>query len=518
MLSQDQWQQKKQTKQEAKAAKRAKLDPDNAKSVKDVMDENARKRKREEAGELSEVEGIELEKPKEGLKPFKGQGKKQKKEERKAQGDPNLPESVDQQADIDPARARAEKRKEKRQEKRQLKKAREGVKVAKVQAKKARRVQETALAEDANADPPMGGAGDSGVETDTSAVDLDPIDITGMTDPIEVALESSSTATPSPIPRSPVSDLPRGQSGTSSISSVAPLTTAPSEEKSEKRARILPRCTTNPEELRARLQQRIEALRAARKADADDGTPARNRQELMEARRRKEDQRKAHKKEVRLKAKEEELRQRDLALSRGSPLLSPAVMSPASGSNPNPSPLREHTESANHFSFGRIAFENGQTMTANLNTVLDPHRRRGPQDPQTALQAANNRAERLAGLDATKRADIEEKDVWLNATKRAHGEKIRDDSSLLKKTLKRKEKAKKKSEKEWGERIEGVEKGKAMKQKKREENLQKRKDGKGVKGKKSKGGAKKGKPKIKARPGFEGSFRAKVGGGAGKAK
>ncbi|KFY20034.1 hypothetical protein V491_04039, partial [Pseudogymnoascus sp. VKM F-3775] len=115
-----------------------------------------------------------------------------------------------------------------------------------------------------------------------------------------------------------------------------------------------------------------------------------------------------------------------------------------------------------------------------------------------------------AGLDEGKRADIEEKDVWLAAKRRAHGEKVRDDGSLLKKTLKRKEKAKKKSEKEWGERKEGIAKSQAIRQKKREENLQKRKDSKGVKGKKGgKPGAKKGGAKPKSRPGFEGSFTTK---------
>ena len=94
--------------------------------------------------------------------------------------------------------------------------------------------------------------------------------------------------------------------------------------------------------------------------------------------------------------------------------------------------------------------------------------------------------------------------------KRAHGEKVRDDTSLLKKTLKRREKAKKKSESEWKERKDGVAKGQAMKQKRREENLKKRSEEKGGKGKK-KGGAKGGaKPKAKmSRPGFEGSFTGK---------
>ncbi|MCJ1285729.1 hypothetical protein MMC26_005070 [Xylographa opegraphella] len=501
---QNQWQRKKQTKEEARAAKLAKLDPDNAKSAKDVMDENARKRKREEDGDISEAERGEIEKPKEGLKETKPKAKKQRKQEKSASE--QVPwKSGGRLPDMELTKTKAEKRKEKRERR----KAKDEARNVKLMARKARKDQETALVEDAKDDIPIGDPNDLDGDGKTAAIHLEPVKAPGMSDQNEIPQISDGTATPSPTPPSPTFDASTAQSGTSSISSITHPTIPASKDRTDHNHKILSIPQTDPEELKARLQQRIEALRAARKANAADGTAARNRQELMEARRRKEEQRKAHKKELRVKAREEELRQRDLALSRGSPLLSPAIMSPVPGMNAISSPLGSRVESSNHFSFGRIAFENGQTMTATLNAVRDPHKRKGPQDPLTALQAVNNRTERISALDPSKRADIEEKDSWLNARKRAHGERLQDDSSLLKKTLKRKEKAKKKSEKEWGERIEGIEKGKAMKQKKREENLQKRKDEKGVKGKKVKSkvkGTKKGKPK--ARPGFEGSFRA----------
>jgi hypothetical protein len=159
-----------------------------------------------------------------------------------------------------------------------------------------------------------------------------------------------------------------------------------------------------------------------------------------------------------------------------------------------------------------VAFADGQQLTDDLSTLLSAPKKRGPQDPATALLASEKKRQRIAGLDEEKRADIEEKELWLNAKKRAHGEKVRDDTSLLKKTLKRKEKAKKKSEKEWTERKDGVAKSQAMRQKKREENLQKRRDEKGGKGKGKGKSLKSKKPKVKSRPGFEGSF------GSGKRK
>ena len=142
-------------------------------------------------------------------------------------------------------------------------------------------------------------------------------------------------------------------------------------------------------------------------------------------------------------------------------------------------------------------------------SLRDPKKTKGPSDPRTALQAAQNKQSRVAGYDAAKRADIGEKDMWLHARQRAQGERVKDDTSLLKKALKRKEKQKNKSEKQWQEREQAVVKGKEAKQRKREANLQKRKEEKGGKGKKGKGGKSAGGAgKKKGRPGFEGRFKA----------
>src|SRR2546421_5198750 len=162
----------------------------------------------------------------------------------------------------------------------------------------------------------------------------------------------------------------------------------------------------------------------------------------------------------------------------------------------------------NHLSFGRVTFGDGKFMDADLSNVHNTKKPKGPQDPATALQANEKKQARLAGLDDEKRVDIEEKDLWLNARKRAHGERVRDNTSLLKKALKRKDKAKKKSEREWNERMEGVKKSQDARQKKREDNLRKRKEDKGFNGKKSSGAVKGSKKKVKKRPGFEGSFTA----------
>jgi hypothetical protein len=246
-----------------------------------------------------------------------------------------------------------------------------------------------------------------------------------------------------------------------------------------------------------RLEARLSELRAARKADGADGRPARNRQELLEMRRKKEEERRTQKKEQRRKAKEEEARKQEEEIARR--------FSPGGSGSLLASP-RSPMESSNNFSFGRVAFGDGAQADATLSSLTEERTHKGPADPATALKAAQSKKSRLSGLDEDKRADIEQKDMWLNAKKRAHGDRVRDDTSLLKKALKRQEGAKKKSEKEWQGRLEGVAKGQEIRQRKREDNLRKRKEEKGSKGKKNKS------KKVK-RPGFEGSFKGRTGGG-----
>lgn len=392
---------------------------------------------------------------------------------------------------------------EEEKQKKERRKAEDDAKATKAKAKKERKARKAALEETSK----DAAAGADSSDKDDEAVQGGEIERIETEDIVnEPQIDLSSTTTPS-TSRSSAFDASPNHSGFSSISSIAPpaamedpqsekpLQEEPQEEPQE------PRPT--PEEIKARFVARIEAMKRARNADGLNGAPARNRQELMEARRQKEEQRKAHKKELRHKAKEEERQKRNETLARGSPLLSGSpILSPGS-------PLNNPSSPANNFSFSRVSFADGQHASATLNAIIDPKTKpKGPSDPRTALLAAQKKLCRLNSLDESKKADIAEKDTWLNARKRAHGERIRDDTSLLQKTLKRKEKQKKRSSKEWNERLDGVKKSQDMKQKKREANLQKRKEQTGKKGGKS--GVRKGKGKTKARPGFEGSFRAKA--------
>ncbi|KAK4545045.1 hypothetical protein LTR36_003596 [Oleoguttula mirabilis] len=516
----EQWNRKKQTKEQKRAAKKAKLDPANQKSALDVMKERERKRKRElgmedEAGE--KVEGGD------------GADKRQKVEDGE-----------------DASEAKRREKADKRKEKRQVKKEKIAKKQAKAEAKKAAKQDrdlEEAQAEGQQGEKAADEDGDEGdAEPEHMQIDaeLDAFDASGFSEEPAPALTENDAdddlAEASSVPSSPAVDSPAFDTATnhstaSSSSSIVPPSTTeqPTQPKQPKQAPSKPTVdtdqpTTAPadappkrldpvsgtsspriqlpnidqEQLQERLRQRIEELRAKRKADGPDGKPAKSRQELLDQRRKKEEQRKATKKDQRRKAKDEEDRKREeqLRAGSGSPM-SADIFSPGS---PRPQ--------ENSFSFSRLAFEDGTSADAGLTGLNDPRKKKGPQDPRTALEAAQKKQARISGLDDEKRADIAEKDLWLNAKKRAHGERVRDDTSLLKKALKRKEKQKGKSGKEWQEREQAVVHGKEMKQKKRDTNLAKRKEekGGGSKGKK-KGGAPKG-GKKKARPGFEGRFKA----------
>ncbi len=498
----------------------AKLDPRNNKSALDVLKEREAevlKRKREdedddEAGEEERVDDVVPKKRRKG------------------------------QEDAEATEARRKKKAERRAEKRVAKKEKKVSQQAKQEVKKSRkqkRVEKEGKVEPSHEADAEEDGGDAEEVPPERMADMEAVDLSGLVDEQEdglnghdedAASEVSSVPT-TPLIDSPAFDLRTNHSAASSSSSIVPpstvdqikptqppklnaktatKTTAPGLPSNADSPTVAGTSSPKPNipritdaEKTERLRKRIEELRAARKADSQ---PARSRQELLEQRRKKEEQRKAHKKELRRKAKEEEQRREDEQLrGSGSPLTS-NIFSP-----------RSPAATENAYSFSRLAFEDGTAADPELGELKSAHKRKGPQDPKTALAAAQKKDARIAGYDAEKKADIADKDMWLNAKKRAHGERVRDDTSLLKKALKRKEKAKGKSEEQWKEREHTVVHGKEMKQKRRESNLAKRREEKGGKGKKGKKdggkggkqgakGAKKGGPKKRA--GFEGSFKA----------
>ncbi|KAK4160104.1 hypothetical protein QBC43DRAFT_220515, partial [Cladorrhinum sp. PSN259] len=520
----DQWKKRKQTKEEARAAKRGKLDPDSElhKNAKEILDERARnKRKAQELEaddnsdnnsgdddtDLGELVDIEKEKPLEGLKKkvekekpdVEEEDKEETKvtaaKEKRVEGEPTVEQTTKNLSAKEQKDAKKSAKKQKKEEAKRLK-IEAAATPSKTAAPAAKDEEEK---EDEEQEEPDVPEVQQSTEVDSNRDDNDemaPIDVSGLVDEKDSSADSNSPRD-SPLfdfsaAAKPDSTEEAPASAATSISSAVP----PSEKPKYLKIPVDPATQAR---LRARLDAKLGQFKQKRKAVDPEGKPIKTRTELIEARRVAELKRKEHKKELRKLAKieEEKKREETLASARNSPALSSLLAG-------------DDDKASNHFSFGRLAFTDGTTLSHDASYEKTPGlaKKKGPSDPKTALLKLENQKKRLAALDEGKRKDIEEKETWLAARKRAEGEKVVDNENLLKKALKRKEKAKKKSEKEWKDRAEGVTKAIYDRQKKREANLQKRKDDK-MAHKKGKGGKKKNsgvQTKSKSRPGFEGGF------------
>ncbi|KAK4653626.1 hypothetical protein QC762_508580 [Podospora pseudocomata] len=486
----DQWKKKKQTKEEARAAKRNKLDPDSERhrNAKDLMEEKARnKRKLKELEDEDdshnsndedddfEIEGIEKEKPLEGLKRKDTPAAKEEEDESPVKKQKVVAEepAVGQTPSKDAATKESKKsaKKQKKEEAKRLK-----MEAAAPSKAVTKRDEEPAVRESTEAP-------DSDGEDD----EMVPIDVSGL-----VTKEDDNTSETTR--DTPASDAARtdslAASSTTSISSAVPPSERPKGLKT-------PANPENIAKLKEKLNAKLLSLKIARKAADSEGNAIKNKEDLLEARRKLALKRKERKNEMRKQAKIEEEKKREAALAtaRDSPALS--------------SFLQEDDNVETNFAFGRLRFSDGTQLSHDAAYEKTPGsaKKKGPSDPKTALLKLENQKKRIANLPEEKQKQVIEQEAWLAARKRAEGEKVIDNEALLKKAIKRKEKGKKKSEKEWKERKEGVQKSIHDRQKKREENLQKRKDEK-MANRRGKGKGKKGKgvqtKKKGGRPGFEG--------------
>ncbi|KAK4231968.1 ribosomal RNA-processing protein 14 [Podospora fimiseda] len=518
----DQWKKKKQTKEEARAAKRGKLDPDSElhKNAKEVLEERARnKRKAQEldadddsdensGDDEIDLPDIEKEKPREGLvvrKKVKGEDEESEEadEQEKEEAPAPKKQKVEEESTVEQTPNKKLSAKEQKEAKKSTKKQKkEEAKRLKMEAAAAIPSKKAAPAEkkEEQEKPEIKESTEVDNNSDRNDDDMAPIDVSGLVSQEDESSADSNSARDSPLFDTSAAPKTDGTeeapaSAATSLSSAVPPSEKPKYLK-------IPVDAATQAKLRARLDAKLGQFKQQRKAVDPEGKPVKTRTELIEARRIAELKRKEHKKEMRKLAKieEEKKREETLASARNSPALSSLL---AGG---------DDDKANNHFSFGRLAFNDGTTLSHDASYEKTPGsaKKKGPSDPKTALLKLENQKKRLAALDEEKRKDIEEKETWLAARKRAEGEKVVDNENLLKKALKRKEKAKKKSEKEWKDRAEGVTKAIYDRQKKREANLQKRKDDKMSKklgGKKKKNSGV--QTKSKSRPGFEGGFGRK---------
>ncbi|KAJ3809852.1 SURF6-domain-containing protein [Lentinula aff. lateritia] len=256
--------------------------------------------------------------------------------------------------------------------------------------------------------------------------------------------------------------------------------------------------------LRAKLHAKMSSLRrgggasGANKIELGAGLDTGSRDDLLEERR----QQRAAMRERRRKETKEKIK-RDNNANNNKNASAKLTKAPAIIASQNPN------SKLTHVSFSGLSSKPHPSSSSN---------------PTQALSQLVSHNQKLASLPSSKQKAIEEKERFEKASARLEGVKVLDDEARLRKAIKRKEKEKGKSKKEWGDRKEKVEMAIKAKQKKRGDNIAMRNERrsekrKGIKAKKGGAHISKGSQGGKARPGFEGKAFGKSGGkGKGKGK
>ncbi|KAJ1984393.1 hypothetical protein H4R33_004396 [Dimargaris cristalligena] len=271
-------------------------------------------------------------------------------------------------------------------------------------------------------------------------------------------------------------------------------------------------------DIRARLQERIALLRSNRTSTNEEGS-GRSAKEIKANRekRRKLEQAKA-KKDKTSAGYVPNLHQSVLDMGSTQPGGAGPSSSNATHSN-SQSKAKSHTSRSvvkEDVSFGSLDFkapDDDETpaafrMTAEEEAAIKKGHKSAGLSTAQKLRQVQQKQQKLAELaesDPTKHAELQETLKWSRLTDLAEGKKLTDDVGLLKKSVKREQRQKRKSEKEWTERKAQVEDMVQKRQEKRNANLQSRVDA--IKDRRMGKKVKKTAPKKKQRPGFEGSSR-----------
>lgn len=146
---------------------------------------------------------------------------------------------------------------------------------------------------------------------------------------------------------------------------------------------------------------------------------------------------------------------------------------------------------------GKVVFSKFDfTTPSEPSDKIDNHKKIDYKKLLAKAEAKEQSLKELKEKDARRSEQLEEQLNWKRAINKARGDKVKDDPSLLKKTLKRKEQQKRSSKKKWKERKSQELKRMEKKQETRQRHIKERQEAK--KGNKSK----KAKVKKTRNPGF----------------
>lgn len=217
-------------------------------------------------------------------------------------------------------------------------------------------------------------------------------------------------------------------------------------------------------ELKAKLQAKIQSMREKRKAPGTKAPgAATSRQQILEERRRKLELRKEMKKKDVESSEDEDDDDED------------------DDEDDQDVDGKDTNGIDSNVMFGNIEFMDGERASSDLSSTRKIGKRKGPanNDIKGHLKKLEREKARLGDMDKDARKKFEDKNKWQKALASVQGVKVKDDEKLLKKALRRKESKKRKSEREWKDRIQVVADEKKMKADRREENLRIRKENKG---------------------------------------
>lgn len=245
------------------------------------------------------------------------------------------------------------------------------------------------------------------------------------------------------------------------------------------------------EDLRLKLQKRLEDMRKQRKADEKNEKvkSAKDwKENAMGVGRKKaaSQQRQAQRQKMSKAAKGDGSQRYD----RGTEQQSKKKAQESSEKD-----LQQANKKSNDFSFSKLEFGG--------DNAGHPGKKKQKVSKQELLdQVQQDQAKVLT-------KDEERKKAWKAALARAHGEKVLDDARLLKRSIKKEGKIREKKSKAWADRLEKVNEKKIQKQQKRKDNLQSRIDAK--KDKKKERREKKLMNSGGNRAGFEGRKKGFIG-------
>ncbi|CAD7087726.1 unnamed protein product [Hermetia illucens] len=127
---------------------------------------------------------------------------------------------------------------------------------------------------------------------------------------------------------------------------------------------------------------------------------------------------------------------------------------------------------------GKIVFSKFDFAAHPGAKVKKPKRERIEKNPRKVLKNLKEQKKQINELieqgEDKKAMEIKQDQAWKKAFDKTEGKKVKDDPSLLLKSIKKRKDQKKKSKKEWKDRKAKVEHDIAQRQKKRQENIQKK--------------------------------------------